>query len=237
VLYSCVIRPPGPVRENAVKDVGILISGRGSNMVALLDAMASGEVPARCVLVLSNIPGAQGLETARRRGIPTAVVSHKESATREEHDAKVIAKLKEAGAEIVCLAGYMRLLSPLFVQTFRNRVLNIHPALLPSFPGLHVQKKAIEHGARFSGCTVHIVDEECDHGPILLQSVVPILPGDDEERLSARILRCEHRLYPAALKLVCEGNVTVEGRVAKLHLAEPDYLKLLARLIDTGENG
>jgi len=206
-------------------------------MVALLDAMAKGDVPARCVMVISNVPEAQGLVLARGRGIETAVIDHKDSATREEHDAKVIAKLNEAGAEIVCLAGYMRLLSPLFVRSFKDRILNIHPALLPAFPGLHVQRKAIEHGVRFSGCTVHIVDEECDHGPIILQAVVPILPEDDEEKLSARILRYEHRLYPAALKLLCEEEVQVEGRAAKLLLNEPDYRRLLAGLMDTGENG
>lgn len=220
-----------------MKTVGILISGRGSNMVALLDAMDRGDVPARCGLVLSNVPGAQGLEVAARRGVPTAVVDHKESATREEHDGKAIAALRKAGVEIVCLAGYMRLLSPLFVRAFPNRILNIHPALLPAFPGLHVQRKALEHGVRFSGCTVHVVDEECDHGPIVLQAVVPVLPGDDEERLSARILRYEHRLYPAALKLVCEGRVAVEGRAARLDLDPAAYRKLAAGLMDSGENG
>jgi phosphoribosylglycinamide formyltransferase 1 len=219
-----------------LKTVGILISGRGSNMVALLDAMGLGEVPARCGLVLSNVPGAKGLELAAQRGIPTVVVNHKDSATREEHDGKVIAKLRDAGVEIVCLAGYMRLLSPLFVRAFPNRILNIHPALLPAFPGLHVQKKAIEHGVRFSGCTVHIVDEQCDHGPIVLQAVVPVLPGDDEETLSARILKYEHRLYPAALRLLCEGRATVEGRAVKLDLEPGAFRRLTASLMDTGED-
>ena len=205
-------------------------------MVALLDAMAKGDVPARCVLVLSNVPDAEGLGLAKASGIETAVIDHKDSATREEHDGKVIARLNGAGAEIVCLAGYMRLLSPLFVRAFPNRILNVHPALLPAFPGLHVQRKAIQHGVRFTGCTVHIVDEECDHGPIVLQAVVPILPEDDEERLSARILRYEHRLYPAALKLLCEDEVRVEGRAAKLLVSEPDYRRILAGLMDTGED-
>jgi len=218
-----------------VKQVGILISGRGSNMVALLEAMERGEVPARCVLVISNVPGAPGLASAAERGVPTAVVDHKLSATREEHDAKVIAKLGEAGAEIICLAGYMRLLSPLFVRAFPDRILNIHPALLPAFPGLHVQRKAIEHGARFSGCTVHVVDEECDHGPILLQAVVPILPGDTEESLSARILRYEHRTYPAALRLMCEEKVVIEGRRARLLLSSEEYIRLVSALMDRGD--
>ena len=217
-----------------MKNVGILISGRGSNMVALLDAMDGGLVPARCTLVVSNVPDVPGLETAHRRGVPAVVLSHKESASREEHDAKVVAALREAGAEIVCLAGYMRLLSPLFVEAYRNRVLNIHPALLPAFPGLHVQQKAIDHGVRFTGCTVHLVDEECDHGPILLQAVVPVLPGDSEEALSARILRYEHRLYPAALRLLAEEKVVVEGRTARILLSREEYLGLIATLMDTG---
>ncbi|MGC8723964.1 MAG: phosphoribosylglycinamide formyltransferase [Acidobacteriota bacterium] len=218
-----------------MKRVGILISGRGSNMVALLEAMERGEVPARCALVLSNAPEAPGLASAAERGVPTAVVDHKLSATREEHDAKVIASLREAGAEIVCLAGYMRLLSPLFVRAFPNRILNIHPALLPAFPGLHVQRKAIEHGARFSGCTVHVVDEECDHGPIVLQAVVPVLPGDTEESLSTRILRYEHRTYPAALRLMCEEKVVIEGRRTRLLLSSEEYIQLLSALMDRGD--
>jgi phosphoribosylglycinamide formyltransferase-1 len=217
-----------------VESVGILISGRGSNMVALLDAMQRGEVPARCELVISNVAGAPGLEAARSRGVATLVVPHGESASREEHDAKVVAALRAAGVQFVCLAGYMRLLSPHFVGAYRNRLLNIHPALLPAFPGLHVQRKAIEHGVRFSGCTVHLVDEECDHGPILLQAVVPVLPGDTEETLSARILRYEHRLYPAALKLLVEEKVAVEGRSARLLLTRDEYLELIATLMDQG---
>lgn len=216
-----------------MRRVGILISGRGSNMLSLLDAMGRGDVPARCVLVVSNVPTAPGLLAAGERGIPTAVVDHRESATREEHDAKLVEAFRAAGAEIVCLAGYMRLLSPVLVHAFENRVLNIHPALLPSFPGLHVQRKAIEHGVRFSGCTVHLVDEEVDHGPIVLQAVVPVMPGDDEDTLSARILRFEHRLYPAALKLLCEGKVVVEGRRARLDLAPRDYAALIGGLVDT----
>jgi phosphoribosylglycinamide formyltransferase-1 len=225
------------VPETHPARVGILISGRGSNMVALLEAMDRGEVPARCVLALSNVPGAEGLRAAEARGVPTAVVDHRGSSSREEHDAKVIEKLLGAGAEVVCLAGYMRLLSPLFVRAFPGRILNIHPALLPSFPGLHVQRKALQHGARFSGCTVHIVDEEVDHGPILLQAVVPILPGDTEETLSARILRSEHRLYPAALRLLCEGKFRLDGGVAQLGLDPVEYRALLQGLVDRGEDG
>ncbi len=217
--------------------VGILISGRGSNMAALLDAMARGEVPARCALVVSNVPLAAGLQAAASRGVPTAVVDHRASASREEHDAKLLEALSAAGVEILCLAGYMRLLSPAFVRAFENRLLNIHPALLPAFPGLHAQKRALDRGVRFSGCTVHLVDEECDHGPIVLQAAVPVLPGDTEETISARILRCEHKLYPAALKLLCEGKVRVAGGRAELLLSPQEYLPLLRGLMDMGENG
>ncbi len=204
-------------------------------MVALLDAMERGEVPARCCLVVSNRADAPGLETARSRGIATVVIDHKTSATREEHDGKVVAALEAAGAEIVCLAGYMRLLSPVLVGAFRNRILNIHPALLPAFPGLHVQQKALDAGVRYSGCTVHIVDEEMDHGAIVLQALVPVLPGDDEERLSARILTYEHRLYPAALRLMCEGKVAIHGAKAELVLPEGEYRALLGKIMWSGE--
>ncbi len=215
-----------------MKKVGILISGRGSNMVALLDAMGRGEVPARCVLVVSNVASAPGLASAAERGVPTAVIDHKVSSSREEHDGRVVEAFRAAGAEVICLAGYMRLLSPVLVHAFENRILNIHPALLPSFPGLHVQQKAIDHGVRFSGCTVHLVDEEVDHGPIVLQAVVPVMPGDDEEALSGRILRFEHRLYPAALRLMCEGKVVVEGRRARLDLDPKEYAALISGLVD-----
>jgi phosphoribosylglycinamide formyltransferase-1 len=204
-------------------------------MVSLLDAMDRLEIPARCTLVISNRVQAQGLDVARQRGIPTEVVDHTTSTTREEHDAKVVSALQGAGVEVVCLAGYMRLLSPFFIRAYRDRILNIHPALLPAFPGLHAQLKALDAGTRFSGCTVHFVDEEVDHGAIVLQAVVPVLPTDDEEALSRRILRFEHRLYPAALKLVCEGRVRPEGGVARLDLTQAEYGRLLGPLIWTGE--
>lgn len=203
-------------------------------MVALLDAISQGQLQAQCALVLSNVADAPGLLAADERGVPTAVVDHKTSSSREEHDERMLERLRAAGAEVVCLAGYMRLLSPVLIKAFPNRVLNIHPALLPAFPGLHVQRKAVDHGVRFSGCTVHIVDEEVDHGPIILQAVVPVMPGDDENSLSARILTYEHRLYPAALGLVCADKVVVEGRRAKLLLDDREYRELLVRLMDTG---
>lgn len=203
-------------------------------MVALLDAMDREDFPARCVLVLSNQPEAPGLDAAAARGVPTAVLHHKAFPSREEHDGAILTRLLDAHVDVVCLAGYMRLLSPLLIHAFRNRILNIHPALLPAFPGLHVQKAALEHGVRFSGCTVHMVDEKLDHGPILLQAVVPLLLADDETSLSARILAFEHRLYPAALRLLCEDRCLVEGRSVRLLLTSDEYRTLLQDLVDTG---
>ena len=181
-------------------------------MVALADAAAGGRVPgARVVLVLSDKPGAGGLGAARARGIETAVVERR-GRTREEHEREVIRELRERGVELVCLAGYMRLLSPRFVEEFRGRVLNIHPSLLPSFPGLDAQRQAVEHGVRVSGCTVHFVDETLDGGPIITQRVVPVLDSDTPEALAARILVEEHRAYAEALALVCSGDFEVVGR-------------------------
>jgi phosphoribosylglycinamide formyltransferase-1 len=192
--------------------VGVLISGRGSNMVALADAAQAGRVPgARVVLVLSDKPGAAGLERARERGIETAVVERR-GRTREEHEREVAAALGAAGVELVCLAGYMRLLSPCFLGEFRGRVLNIHPSLLPAFPGLDAQRQAVEHGVKVSGCTVHFVDETLDGGPIVTQRAVPVLDSDTPETLSARILVEEHRAYAEALALVCSGRYEVVGR-------------------------
>jgi phosphoribosylglycinamide formyltransferase-1 len=196
--------------------VGILISGRGSNMVALVDAMAQGRVPAEPVLVLSNVPDAPGLELAAARGVPTEVVSHKAIKPREAHERRVIELLQDYRVDLVCLAGYMRLLTPVMVSAFRHRIFNIHPSLLPSFPGLHVQRKALEYGVKFSGCTVHYVDEECDHGPIVLQAVVPILDDDTEESLSARILEQEHRIYPEAVTLYFEGRLSIKDRRVRI---------------------
>ncbi len=197
-------------------NVGILISGRGSNMVALADAIAEGRVPGASVrLVVSDKPRAGGLERAAERGIETAVVERR-GYTREEHEREVAAALRERGVELLCLAGYMRLLSPCFLGEFRGRVLNIHPSLLPAFPGLDAQRQAVEHGAKVSGCTVHFVDETLDGGPIITQRVVPVLDSDTPETLSARILEEEHRAYPEALALVCSGRYEVVGRRVRL---------------------
>lgn len=193
------------------KRVGVLLSGRGSNFLALSDAVERGDIPAEIALVVSNREEAPGLEHARRRDYRTRFIPSR-GRDREEFDREVVVEFKEAGVEIVCLAGFMRLLSPYFVRAFPHRVLNIHPSLLPAFPGLHAQKQAVEWGVKVSGCTVHLVDEELDHGPIVMQEAVPVEEGDDEDSLSARILRVEHRVYPEALRLICEGGFRVEGR-------------------------
>ena len=196
------------------RTLGVLISGRGSNLQAILDAIAEERLDARVGVVVSNQADAQGLERAQAAGVPTAVVSHKDYDSREAFDEAVLARLNEHDVDVVCLAGFMRILSPVLVRAFANRVLNIHPSLLPAFVGLHAQRQAVEHGAKVSGCTVHLVDEELDHGPILAQAAVPVEEGDSEESLSARILEQEHRLYPVAIQLILDGKVRVDGRRA-----------------------
>jgi len=192
--------------------IGILISGRGSNMVALADAVRDGLVPgAEIAVVLSDKPSAAGRVRARDRGLRTALVERK-GRTREEHEREIISALRAHGVEVVCLAGFMRLLSPCFIEEFRASILNIHPSLLPAFPGLDAQRQAIEHGVKFSGCTVHFVDETLDGGPIITQRVVPVLDSDTPETLAARILVEEHKAYPEALALVCSGKYEVVGR-------------------------
>ncbi len=195
--------------------IGVLLSGRGSNLAALLAACQDGRVPSPIAMVVSNVPDAPGLDHARKAGVPFQVVDHRQSSTREEHDRKVAEVLEGAGITLICLAGYMRLLSPWFVKRFPNQILNIHPSLLPAFPGLHAQRQALRHGVKIAGCTVHLVDENLDAGPIILQSAVPVQDNDDEDTLSARILKQEHILYPEALSLVCEGRVEVKNH--KVH--------------------
>ena len=196
------------------RTLGVLISGRGSNLQAILDAIAEGRLDARVGVVVSNQADAQGLERAEKAGVPTAVVSHKDYDSREAFDEAVLAQLKNHDVDVVCLAGFMRILSSVLVRAFPSRILNIHPSLLPAFAGLHAQRQAVEHGAKVSGCTVHLVDEELDHGPILAQAAVPVEEGDSEESLSARILEQEHRLYPVAIQLILDGKVRVDGRRA-----------------------
>ena len=192
--------------------IAALISGRGSNLAAILAACAEGRIPVPMVLVVSNVLGASGLDHARRHGVRCEVVDHHESASRQRHDARVAALLREERVTLVCLAGYMRLLSPWFVREFHDRILNIHPSLLPAFPGLDAQRQALRHGVVVSGCTVHFVDEGLDSGPIILQTPVEVAGDDDEASLSARILEAEHRTYPEAVRLFCEDRLTVDGR-------------------------
>jgi phosphoribosylglycinamide formyltransferase-1 len=192
--------------------IGILISGRGSNMVALAEAVREGRAPgAEIAVVLSDKPSAAGRLRARDQGLKTALVERR-GRTREEHEREIVSALRAHGVEIVCLAGFMRLLSPCFIEEFRGSILNIHPSLLPAFPGLDAQRQAVEHGVKFSGCTVHFVDETLDGGPIITQRVVPVLDSDTPETLSARILVEEHKAYPEALALICGGRYEVVGR-------------------------
>jgi phosphoribosylglycinamide formyltransferase-1 len=191
--------------------VGVLISGRGSNLQALIDAQEAGRLGGALVLVLSNVAGAPGLERARAAGIPALVCAHG-GRSREAHDQELMQHLRAAGVDLVCLAGYMRLLSPAFVRAFPGRILNVHPSLLPSFPGLDAQRQALEAGVKVSGATVHLVEEALDAGPIVLQEAVPVRDDDTVETLAARILEAEHRIYPEAVRLVLAGRVRVEGR-------------------------
>jgi phosphoribosylglycinamide formyltransferase 1 len=200
------------VSADMKKRIGVLFSGRGSNFEALAESVAAGRIPnAEIVLALSNREDAPGIEKARARGIEALVISSR-GLEREAYDKLVIAALQAKQVDLVCLAGYMRLLSPQFVAAYRNRILNIHPSLLPSFPGLEAQRQALEHGAKFSGCTVHFVDENLDAGPIVLQACVPIEDSDTPETLAERILREEHRIYAEAVRIVLEGRYRMEGR-------------------------
>jgi phosphoribosylglycinamide formyltransferase-1 len=194
------------------KRVGVLLSGRGSNFEALAESMASGRIPnAEIAIVISNREGAPGLDRAKSHGIATHAIPSK-GLERETYDRQVVAVLNEHRVELVCLAGYMRLLSPYFVAAFPNHILNIHPSLLPSFPGLESQRQALEYGVQVAGCTVHFVDENLDAGPIVLQSVVPVKDDDTEDALSARILQEEHRIYSEAVRIVLEGRYKIVGR-------------------------
>ena len=193
-------------------NIGILLSGRGSNFLAITRNVDSGLIRnARISLVISNKAGAAGIEAARKSGINALVIPSK-GKEREQHDREMVAALKDAQVDLICLAGYMRLLSPWFVQQFRRRILNIHPSLLPSFPGLEAQQQAFAYGVKVSGCTVHFVDEELDHGAIILQKTVPVLDSDDEHSLAARILEQEHIAYSEAINLVLEGEFEIVGR-------------------------
>jgi phosphoribosylglycinamide formyltransferase-1 len=207
--------------------LGVLISGSGTNLQSIIDAIEAHKLDAKIEVVLSNKADAYGLVRAQNHGIPTVVLEHKDFPSREGYDQAVVDLLRARGIELVVLAGFMRLLSPVFVQAYSNRIMNIHPALLPAFPGLHVQKKAVEHGVRFSGCTVHFVNEECDEGPIIIQAVVPVFSDDTEETLAARILTQEHRIYPRAIQLYAEGRLHIIGRKVLVDRLEKDDAQVL----------
>ena len=194
-----------------LKKLGILLSGRGSNFEAIADSIQTGKLHAEIAIVISNRADAPGLESAKRRGLNAVLIPSK-GRVREEHDADVIAALHHAQVDLICLAGYMRLLSTHFIQAFPNRIINIHPSLLPAFPGMDAQKQALEYGVRVTGCTVHFVDEHLDNGPIILQKTVPVLDGDDVHTLSARILEQEHAAYSEAIELFLSGEVEIQGR-------------------------
>ena len=193
------------------KKIGILLSGRGSNFLAIADSIDAGRLQAEIAIVISNRADAPGLEAAKKRNLNTKLIPSK-GRVREEHDAEVVAALKQAQVDLVCLAGYMRLLSPEFVRAFPDRIVNIHPSLLPAFPGMDAQKQALDYGARITGCTVHFVDEHLDHGPIILQKSVPVLEDDDVHALSARILEQEHSAYSEAIALILSGELEVVDR-------------------------
>jgi phosphoribosylglycinamide formyltransferase 1 len=194
------------------KRIGVLLSGRGSNFVALADSVVAGRIPdAEIAIVVSNREGAAGIDKAKDRGIPTRIIPSK-GLEREPYDRQVVAVLREHGVDLICLAGYMRLLSPYFVASFPNRILNIHPSLLPSFPGLESQRQALEYGVKIAGCTVHFVDENLDAGPIVLQAAIPVRDEDTEVTLSERILAEEHRIYSEAVRIVLEGKFKIAGR-------------------------
>lgn len=195
-----------------MKNLGILLSGRGSNFVALADSIDAGRISgARIAIVISNRADASGIETARARGLNALVIPSK-GLPREEHDRQVVTALQQAGVDLICLAGYLRLLSSWFVQQFPQRILNIHPSLLPAFPGLDAQKQAFDYGVKVSGCTVHFVDEHLDHGAIIVQRTVPVLDSDDDHALAVRILEQEHQAYTEAVRIVLEGSYTIVGR-------------------------
>ncbi len=194
------------------RTLGVLISGRGSNLQAIIDAIAAGRLDARIAVVISNQPDAKGLERASTAGIETLVLSHRDYPSREEYDRALVEHLRARGVGLVCLAGFMRLLSPVFIQAFPNAILNIHPSLLPAFPGLDAQHQAWAHGVKIAGATVHLVDCDLDAGPIVLQRAVPVLEDDTPDTLSARILKEEHTLYPETIRLVLDGGWRIEGR-------------------------
>ncbi|MGH7894145.1 MAG: phosphoribosylglycinamide formyltransferase [Candidatus Binatia bacterium] len=209
--------------------VGVLLSGSGTNLQAIIDRIGDGSLDARIGVVVSNRPGVQGLERARRADVPTEVIEHRAFANREVFDAALVRRLRAAGVELVVLAGFDRLVTGVVLAAFPQRVINIHPALLPAFRGLHAQRQAVEYGARVTGATVHFVDEDVDHGPIILQGAVAVDPDDTPDALAARILEVEHRIYPQAIQLFAQGRLEVAGRHVHIHGPKPPLPPPLVR--------
>ncbi|OGC10948.1 phosphoribosylglycinamide formyltransferase [candidate division WOR-1 bacterium RIFOXYA12_FULL_52_29] len=196
--------------------LGILISGEGSNLQAIINACESDRIPGKVVVVISNNPDAHGLERAKKHNIPVFAIDHRSYSDRNTYELEIVKVLQQHEVELVCLAGYMRIVGEVLLQRYRGKMINIHPSLLPSFPGLHAQRQALEHGVLITGCTVHYVDEGCDTGPIIIQSAVPIMEKDDENTLAERILAQEHAIYPEAIRLIAEDKLKIEGRIVKL---------------------
>ena len=207
--------------------IGVLASGGGTNLQSIIDSCQSGQISAKIVTVLSNNPDAGALQRASNAGIDHQCINHRDFASRDDFDSAVVTALLEADVQLVVLAGFMRIIGPRFLEAFPGRIMNIHPALLPAFPGLHVQQKALDYGARFSGCTVHFVDGGVDTGPIIIQAVVPVLDDDNEDSLSARILEQEHKIYPQAIQWFAEGAIRIEGRRVIIERAIPTTTALI----------
>lgn len=199
--------------------IGVLVSGSGSNLQAIIDNIEEGKIKGEIAVVVSNVEGVYALERAKKHNIKTEVINHKDFKSREDFDRKLVDVLKSYGVELVVMAGFLRVITKVLLDAFPMKVMNIHPALLPAFPGLHVQKKALDYAVKFAGCTVHFADEGVDSGPIIIQGIVPVLDNDTDEILSQRILRVEHKIYPMAIKLYCEGRIKVYGR--KVHIEPP----------------
>ena len=212
---------------NGILKIAVLISGRGTNLQALIEACADPDFPATIALVISNVPDAPGLSRAQSAGIPTTVIDHKQFQDRPAFDSALDTTLKQADVGLICLAGFMRLLTAEFVDAWRDRLINVHPSLLPAFKGLKTHQQALEAGVRIAGCTVHFVRPEMDSGPIIAQAAVPVLPNDDTDRLAARILEKEHLIYPLAVRLIAEDRVRVKGEIAIVDNGAPSGAELI----------
>ncbi len=200
------------IKEKIMINIGILVSGSGTNLQAIIEAIEAGKIDGKICIVISDNPDAYAIKRAKKHNIETQYINYKEFNNREEYDKRIVSLLKGKDCGLVVLAGYMKLLSPYFINIYKNKIMNIHPALLPAFPGLHVQKKAIDHGVKITGCTVHFVDEGLDSGPIILQKAVEVKEDDSEETLAKRILKEEHKIYPRAIQLFAQGRLTINGR-------------------------